>query len=70
MTKKNFKYSQAIKELNDILEDLQSEQIDVDQLSMKVKRATELIKLCKDKIQKTEIEVKQIVKEFEKKLSS
>jgi exodeoxyribonuclease VII small subunit len=65
MTKKPFNYQQAIDELNEILEGLQQESVDVDELSAKVKRATELISLCKEKIQKTEFEVKKILKKFE-----
>lgn len=66
MTKKSIKYSESVLELNEILSDLESERIDVDEVSVKVKRAIELINLCKDKISKTEFEVSKIVKEFEK----
>ena len=66
MTKKPLSYQEATAELSEILEDLQSENVDVDELSTKVKRATELIKVCRDKIQKTELEVKKIIKKFEK----
>ena len=66
MAKKTIKYSEAVSELNEILLGLESESIDVDDVSAKVKRAIELIKLCKDKISKTELEVRKIVKEFEK----
>ena len=66
MSKKIMRYSEAIKELNSILEGLESERIDVDEVSLKVKRAVELIRLCREKIAKTELEVKKIVKEFEK----
>lgn len=66
MTKKPFKYSEAIEELNTILADLESERIDVDEVSAKVKKAVELIKFCRDRISKTELEVRAIVKEFEK----
>ncbi|OQX81155.1 MAG: exodeoxyribonuclease VII small subunit [Candidatus Omnitrophica bacterium 4484_70.1] len=66
--KRELKYSQAIEELNQIVEDLQKETVDVDELSLKVKRAVELIKLCKEKIHKTELEVKNIVKELEEEL--
>ena len=66
MAKKVLKYGEAISELNAILRDLESERIDVDDLSLKAKKAVELIKLCRDKIEKTELEVKKIVKEFEK----
>ncbi len=65
MSKKPLKYSEAVNELNSILSDLEAENVDVDELSQKVKRAIELIKLCKSKIQKTEMEVRKIVKEFE-----
>ncbi|MFC1515100.1 exodeoxyribonuclease VII small subunit [Candidatus Omnitrophota bacterium] len=65
MTKKPLKYRDAVDELNAILEDLQQESVDVDELSTKVRRATELIALCKQKIQKTELEVKKILKKFE-----
>ena len=68
MSKKTLRYNKAIDELNQILDDLQSERIDVDELSTKVKRAIELIRICKDKIKKTEMEVKSIVKDFEQEL--
>ena len=60
------KYKQAFQELNKILKDLQSEEIDVDELTDKVKRALELIKICKEKIEKTELEVKKIIEEFQR----
>ncbi len=66
MTKKVAKYSESVLELNEILSDLESERIDVDEVSVKVKRAIELINLCKNKISKTELEVSKIVEEFEK----
>ena len=59
-----------MQELNGILDDLQSEEVDVDEVAVKVKRAIEIIRLCKDKIQSTEIEVKKIVKEFEEEFSA
>ena len=66
MSKKILKYSEAIEELNSILSGLESEHVDVDEVSLKVKRAVELIKDCREKIEKTEMEVKKIVKEFDK----
>ncbi|MCF7871293.1 MAG: exodeoxyribonuclease VII small subunit [Candidatus Omnitrophica bacterium] len=65
MAKKEVKYSEAVDELNQILADLEAERIDVDQVSTKVKKAVELIKLCRERIENTEMEVKTIVKEFE-----
>lgn len=69
MNKKPVKYSEAMEELNSILRDLESERIDVDEVSLKVKRATELIKVCREKIEHTELEVRKIVKEFDKDAS-
>jgi len=66
MAKKNPSYSEAVKELNEILAGLESEAIDVDELSSQVKRAVELIKFCRGKIDSTEMEIKKIVEEFEK----
>ena len=67
MGKKVLKYSEALAELNSILEDMESETIEVDDLAEKVKRASELIQLCRAKLDTTEAEVKKIVKEFEEK---
>jgi len=69
MSKKSMEYSKAIEELNNILSDLESESIDVDGLSGKVKRAIELIRLCKNKIKRTEMEVKNMMGELEEELS-
>lgn len=55
------KYGKSIKKLEEIIEKIESEEIDVDELSEKVKEAVSLIKICKDKIEKTELEVKKVV---------
>lgn len=65
MPKEEVKYSKAIEELEKILERIQNEEIDIDDLAKEIKRATELIKLCKEKIEKTELEVKEVIKSFE-----
>lgn len=64
MGKKSIKYGEAVEELNGILSELESESIDVDDVAIKVKKAIELIKLCREKITNTELEVEKIVKEF------
>ncbi len=66
MSKKPLKYNEAMLELQNILDGLESEQIDVDEVSLKVKRAVELISFCREKIEKTELEVRKIVKEFDR----
>ncbi|MCA9408884.1 MAG: exodeoxyribonuclease VII small subunit [Candidatus Omnitrophica bacterium] len=59
------KYSKSVKKLEEIIEKIENEEIDVDELSEKVKEAVALIKVCKDKIEKAELDVKQVVEGFE-----
>ena len=55
------KYSKAIKRLEEIISKIENEEIDVDELSEKVKEAVELITTCKERIEKAELEVKRVV---------
>ena len=59
------KYQKAVKRLDEILQRIENEEIDVDELSDSVKEAVGLIKLCKTKIEKAEMEVKQVVDGFQ-----
>lgn len=59
------KYSKAVEKLDDIIRKIESEDIDVDELSLKVKEAVELVKMCKSKIEKAELEVKKVVEDLE-----
>jgi exodeoxyribonuclease VII small subunit len=61
------KYGKAVQKLDEIIRKIENEEIDVDELSQQVKEAVELIKLCKAKIEKAELEVKQVVAGFDKK---
>ena len=63
--KKEIKFSEAFKELKTIVNSLEEEDLDVEELSAKVERALKLIKICREKIEKTELEVKNILKKFE-----
>lgn len=59
------KYDDAFEELQNIVNDIEDGEISVDELSKKVKRASELIKICKKKLSSTEEDVNQILKELE-----
>ncbi|MCK4922802.1 MAG: exodeoxyribonuclease VII small subunit [Bacteroidales bacterium] len=61
MAKKNITYNEAVKDIELILQHLEEEDLDVDQLADKVKKATELIQFCKDKLKNTEEEVNKIL---------
>lgn len=62
---KEIKYTDAFEELQQIVNDIEDGEITVDELSKKVKRASELIKVCKSKLTETEEDVNQILKELE-----
>jgi exodeoxyribonuclease VII small subunit len=59
------KYGKSIKRLEEIIAKIENEEIDVDELSERVKEAVTLIKTCKNKIEKAEAEVKKVVEGFE-----
>ncbi len=61
----NTNYAEAFEELKAIVSEIEKGEISVDQLSEKVKRATELIKICKSKLSSTEEDVNAILKELE-----
>ena len=58
-------YNEAVEKLRMIVEEIEKGELDVDVLSEKVKEATRLIKLCKEKLYKTDEEVKKILEELE-----
>lgn len=57
-------YAEAFRELQLIVAEIESGEISVDDLSDKVKRAAELIKVCKTKLTKTEESVDKILKDL------
>ena len=65
MAAKKISYSEAMAEIEAILEKIENEELDVDQLAEKVKRVSTLLKTCKDKLTKTNEQVEQILKEME-----
>lgn len=62
---KEIKYDDAFDELQQIVTALEDGDISVDELSSKIKRASELIQLCKKKLTTTEEDVSKILKELE-----
>ncbi len=64
-TKKSMSYNEAMAEVEEILEKIENEELDVDDLAEKVKRVSVLLKICKDKLMKTNEQVEQILKEME-----
>ncbi len=67
MTEKILSYEEAYQELLTIAEEIQNESVSVDVLAQKVKRASELITYCQEKLRSTETEVNKIISQMEKK---
>lgn len=64
MTRKTQSYKEAVAEVEEILSQIENEELEVDELTEKVKRATTLLKWCKDKLRETEEEVESILKDL------
>jgi len=58
-------YSKAMKEIEEILKYIESQEVDVDILVDKVKKATELIRFCKNKLKLAEEELQKTLSELE-----
>ena len=65
MAKETITYTEALEELQQIVREMENADIPVDELSDKIKRCTVLIKMCKDKLTKTEAEIAKIMEKEE-----
>ena len=61
--KQEQKYEAAFAELQEIVRKMESGQFDIDELAVQLKKAQELIKFCKDKLTKTDEEIKKMLSE-------
>lgn len=62
---KEITYKSAVEELEKILADMENEEIGIDELSIKLKRATMLMDYCKARLRSTEEEVNRILSSLE-----
>jgi len=58
-------YNKAIEKLRKIVAEIERGELDIDELSRKVKEASSLIQVCKEKLLKADEEVKKILEELE-----
>ncbi len=65
MTKKKISYQDAILEIEERIRHLEEDELDVDSLSQNVERVSDLLKICKEKLYKTEQDVENILKEID-----
>ncbi|MEY3069973.1 MAG: exodeoxyribonuclease small subunit [Actinomycetota bacterium] len=58
-------YAEALKELETILAELERTDVDVDVLASRVERASELIRLCRDRIGNAKLQIDNVVNGLE-----
>ena len=65
MSKKKISYKESIEELQSILSRIEADEPDIDELSSLVKRALELVRLCREKLRETDEDIQKSLKEQE-----
>jgi len=65
MTTKKFNYKKSLEEIEKIVQKIENDEPDIDELSGLVKKAAELIRLCKAKLRDTNSELEDIMKDIE-----
>lgn len=63
--KEEQKYEEALTQLENIVRKMEAGEFDIDELAVQLKTAQRLIKFCKDKLSKTEEELRKIQDEQE-----
>ena len=58
-------YSLAFEELQRIVSEMERGDVGIDELAVNVKRASELIQYCRNKLKTTELDVAEILKQLE-----
>lgn len=61
MIETELKYEDALRQIEQIVEKLENNELDIDTMGEQLKTAQKLIRLCKDKLTKTDDEIKKIL---------
>ena len=61
MAKEEIKYEDSVKELEHIVAQMENNELDIDVMGERLKKAQKLMKLCRDKLTKADQEVKKIL---------
>ena len=65
MAKQEIKYEEAVGQLEAIVRRMETGELDLDSLAEELKKAQKLIKMCKDKLTKTDEEIKKMLEREE-----
>lgn len=58
-------YSEAMKRLENIVSRIESNELDIDELGNQLKEAQKLIKYCREKLYKADVEIKKMLESDE-----
>lgn len=61
--KETYTYTEAMKRLEAIVAKIEGNELDIDELGEKLKEAQKLIKFCRDKLYKTDLEIQKMLGE-------
>lgn len=70
MEKEKLTYTAAMRELESIVESVEQNELDIDDLTTNLKRVQQLVKFCRERLLKTEEEVKGILASDDLKAAS
>lgn len=57
------KYEEALRQLDDIVQKMERNEYGIDELTTQLKKAKELIQLCKNQLTKTDEDIKKILED-------
>lgn len=60
--KKDLSYSEAMAQIEEIVRAMNENRLDVDSLGTQVERATQLIALCREKLQRAQTQIDTVLK--------
>lgn len=58
---KDIKYEEAVRQLEKIVDKMESGELDIDSMATQLKKAQELVKLCKDKLKRTDADIQKLL---------
>ena len=58
---KDIKYEEAVRQLEAIFDKMERGELDIDSMAAQLKQAQELVKLCKQKLKRTDDEIQKLL---------
>nr|WP_308533012.1 exodeoxyribonuclease VII small subunit [uncultured Prevotella sp.] len=60
---KKINYEEAVKQLEEIVEKMESGELDLDSMTTQLKKAQELVKLCKNRLMQTDKDIQGLLED-------